>query len=76
MRIKTLKNRDSIPSLKLTSSPLKMDGWNLLSYGEGLFSGAFAVSFREGNAKSTSTYPYVSHGAGIHNPPNEKNPQT
>ena len=32
------------------SSPLKMDGWNTsLSYSGGLFSGAFAVSFREGN---------------------------
>ena len=37
-------------SLKLTASlPLKMDGWNtILSYRAGLFSGAFAVSFREG----------------------------
>ena len=32
------------------SSHLKMDGWNtMLSYWEGLFSGVFAVSFREGN---------------------------
>ena len=31
------------------SLPLKMDGWNTsLSYWGGLFSGAFAVSFREG----------------------------
>ena len=32
------------------TSPLKMDGWNtILSYwGPGLFSGGFAVSFREG----------------------------
>ena len=39
-----------IPSLKLTVRPKKMDGWNTsLSYwGPGLFSGAFAVSFREG----------------------------
>ena len=36
-----------IPSLKLTFSPLKMDGWNTsLSYWEGLFSGAMLV-FRE-----------------------------
>ena len=35
------------------SSLLKMDGWNTsLSYwGPGLFSGAFAVSFRKGNPK-------------------------
>ena len=41
----------SLPSLKLTFSPLEMDGWNtILSYwGPGLFWGAFAVSFREGN---------------------------
>ena len=32
------------------SSPLKMDGWNTtFLLGFGLFSGAFAVSFREGN---------------------------
>ena len=30
-------------------SPLKMDGWNtIVSFWDGLFSGAFAVSFREG----------------------------
>ena len=36
-----------------SKSPLKMDGWNTTVYtfllGHGLFSGAFAVSFREGN---------------------------
>ena len=38
-----------IPSLKLTFPPLKLDGWNtILSYWGGLFSGAFAVGFREG----------------------------
>ena len=38
-----------IPFLKLAFSPLKMDGWNtILSYWGGLFSGAFAVGFREG----------------------------
>ena len=37
----------NLPSLKLTFSPLKMDGWNtILSYWGGLFSGALAVSFR------------------------------
>ena len=37
------------PSLKLTASlPLKMDGWNtIVSFWDGLFSGALAVSFRE-----------------------------
>ena len=35
---------------EINSSPLKMDGWNtILSYWGGLFSGALAVSFREGN---------------------------
>ena len=39
---------DTLPETNRTS-PLKMDGWNtILSYwGFGLFSGAFAVSFRE-----------------------------
>ena len=43
-----------LPSLKLTASlPLKMDGWNTIvsswqKDAKGLFSGAFAVSFREG----------------------------
>ena len=33
-------------------SPLKMDGWKMnLLLGPGLFSGAFAVSFRECNSK-------------------------
>ena len=41
-----------LPSLKLTFSPLKMDGWKMLEdntflLGFTLFSGAFAVSFRE-----------------------------
>ena len=40
----------NIPSLKLTFSHLKMDGWNVsFLLGCGLFSGAFAVSFREGS---------------------------
>ena len=46
-----------IPSLKLTASlPLKMDGKGILSrflFGIGLFSGAFAVSFREGRGLHT-----------------------
>ena len=42
-----------VDSIQFNSSPLKMDGWNtILSYwGPGLFSGAFAVSFREGTLK-------------------------
>ena len=38
-----------IPSLKLIASlHLKMDGWNtIVSFWDGLFSGVFAVSFRE-----------------------------
>ena len=37
-----------LPSLKLTFSHLKFDGWKtILSFWQGLFSGAFAVSFRE-----------------------------
>ena len=46
---------EKLHSLKLTASlPLKMDGWNTsLSYWGGLFSGALAVSFREGNTNST-----------------------
>ncbi len=49
-RISNWKPFKLIPSLKLTASlPLKMDGWKmdpfLLDFG--LFSGAFAVSFRE-----------------------------
>ena len=40
-------------SLKLTFSHLKMDGWfrrdSFLLGQKGLFSGAFAVSFREGS---------------------------
>ena len=40
-----------IPSLKLTFSHLKMDGWKInFLLGAGLFSGAFAVSFREGTS--------------------------
>ena len=37
---------------KPNSSPLKMDGWNTIDFpfgaSKGLFSGAFAVGFREG----------------------------
>ena len=37
-----------IPSLKLTFSPLEINGWNtIVSFWDSLFSGAFAVSFRE-----------------------------
>ena len=38
-----------LPSLKLTFLPLKMDGWNrsVSFWVHSLFSGAFAVSFRE-----------------------------
>ena len=37
------------PSLKLTFSHLKMDGWKYDGFllAKGLFSGAFAVSFRD-----------------------------
>ena len=40
----------SVPSqLTSKSQSLKMDGWNtIVSYQNGLFSGAIAVSFREG----------------------------
>ena len=42
------KNKNQLPSLKLTFSHLKMDGWNTtLLLGVCPFSGAFAVSFRE-----------------------------
>ena len=42
------KNQQQVHSLKLTWH-LKMDGWNtIVSFSDGLFSGAFAVSFREG----------------------------
>ena len=40
----------SLHSLKLTARPCKMDGWNtIVSFWvpKGIFSGAFAVSFRE-----------------------------
>ena len=38
-----------LPSLKLTFSHLKMDAWNtIVSFWDGLFAGALAVSFREG----------------------------
>ena len=44
-----------ISSLKLTASlPPKKDGWKTFSFpfgAKGLFSGAFAVSFREGNPR-------------------------
>ena len=44
---------DTLP--ETNSSPLKMDGWNtILSYWEGLFSGAFAVSFREGTVENVA----------------------
>ena len=45
---------DSWPTLPETnSSPLKMDGWNTtFLLGFGLFSGAFAVRFREGKFRS------------------------
>ena len=43
--------RCPIPSLKLTFSPLKMDGWKMnFLLGFGLFSGAFTVKLREGNS--------------------------
>ena len=53
--VRSLRNSGEIASLKLTaSSPLKMDGWNTIHttflLGFGLFSGAFAVSFREGRS--------------------------
>ena len=38
-----------MPPLKLTFSHLKMDSWNtMVSFSDGLFSGAFAVSFGVG----------------------------
>ena len=46
---KQIKRRDEniLPSLKLTQD-LKFDGWKISSLlGPGLFSGAFAVRFRE-----------------------------
>ena len=40
-----------LPSLKRTFSHLKMDGWKrIVSFWDGLSSGAFAVSFREGKS--------------------------
>lgn len=47
-----------IPSLKLTLCSWKIVVWNLLSFWESLFSGAVAVSFREGS-NSTSTPKYL-----------------
>ena len=38
-----------IPSLKLTFSHLKMDGWKISLSPFGVASGPFAVSFREGS---------------------------
>ena len=47
-----LLEKTRVHSLKLTFLPLKMDGWNTtlstFLLGPGPFSGAFAVSFREG----------------------------
>ena len=40
------KDATLLPSLKQTFSPLKIDGWRLVSFWNALFSGAFAVSFR------------------------------
>ena len=38
--------------------PLEMDGWNtIFLLGFGLFSGAFAVSFREGKTPHTRSHP-------------------
>ena len=43
----TFTNGNTLP--KTNSSPLKMDGWKtIVSFWDGLFSGALAVSFREG----------------------------
>ena len=40
-------NHMGLPSLKLTFSPMKMDGWNtIVSFWDGLFSGAMLVSGR------------------------------
>ncbi len=50
-----MKNDENyIHSLKLTARPWKLMIGILLSYWGGLFSGAFAVSFREGTSKSGS----------------------
>ena len=47
-----LSNWNTLPETK--GSPLKMDGWKATSLlGPGLFSGAFAVSFREGTVVIT-----------------------
>ena len=48
------------PSLKLRFSHLKMEGWSrwVFFWGNfGLFSGAFAVSFREGISSQPQSYP-------------------
>ena len=48
-----VKHQTLLPSLKLTSSHLKMDGWERILFflGRlGLFSGAFAVSLRGGSS--------------------------
>ena len=53
-----------LSSLKLTSH-LKMDGWNTsFLLGFGLFSGAFAVSFREGISCGFFWYFYISYMLG------------
>ena len=44
---KHAKRRGQLPSLKLTFSHPKMDGWNtIVSFWDGLFSGAMVVSGR------------------------------
>ena len=64
-----LKSRtDMIPSVKLTASlHLKMDAWNTFSFPFGalcLFSGAFAVSFREGTTTMVFMYFSCSWSSG------------
>ena len=59
------QNQKNLPSLKLTFSYLKIDGWKItFLLGPGLFSGAFAVSFREGTVKNNSSKPEHSKLSG------------
>ena len=68
---KRKKTLEKLHPLKLTAKagPWKLDGWNtttfLLGFGFGLFSGAFAVSFREGTLNWTKPFGWFFMG-----PPN------
>ena len=50
------QRKTHLPSLKLTAKAPE-NGWLVFSYWGGLFSGAFAVSFREGIYKAQKTEP-------------------